>query len=135
MLILGTPGEGGNIYRQGIHNCFLICFPNSSAFSLIAAVGAGAGAEKTNGIPGPPSSVCALCEISWSKLKQAQFRSGSGWGLQDLPPAGYASLLALLTEALEGALNTGADCPPAHPGSLDGCGVTELGVFQLCSLL
>lgn len=60
MLILGTQGEVGSIYKQGIHNCFLICFQNSSVFSLIATVGAGTGTRKgkTNGSTEPhPSRV------------------------------------------------------------------------------
>lgn len=69
MLILGTQGEGGRIYRQGIYNCFLICFQNSSALLLIVTVGAGTGAgdEKQMGAQGLTYHMCALCEILWSR--------------------------------------------------------------------
>lgn len=68
MLILGTQGEGGSIYRQGIHNCFLICFQNPSALSLIATAGSGVGTGgRKTGEPGAPLVTRALCEISCSR--------------------------------------------------------------------
>lgn len=68
MLILGTQGEGGSIYRQGIHNCFLICFQNSSALSVIATARAGAGmGREKEWEPGASLVTRALCEISCSR--------------------------------------------------------------------
>lgn len=69
MLILETQGEGGRIYRQGIHNCVLICFQNSSVLSLIVTVeaGTGAGEEKQMGAQSLTYHMCALCEILWSR--------------------------------------------------------------------